>query len=370
MESMDPTMMVLVAVGALAVLGALGAVLLVIMRGERSRAELAGRLAAMAESQSQTQGQITQRLIEQERALAETLANVGRRVGESLEKSGKQTDRTLASLRERLAGIDAAQQNITELSSQVVSLQDILANKQARGAFGEIQLKDLVESVLPASAYEFQATIGENRRADCLLKLPNPPGPIAIDAKFPLEGFHALRNAETDADKVRASREFSQSILKHVRDIRDRYILPGETAEAALMFLPSEAVYAELHANFTNVVEQSFRERVFIVSPTTLWATLNTVRAVFRDVRMREQADVIQKELHVMLQDVGRLDKRVGNLEQHFNLARRDLDEIRTSASKVTRRAERIQELELEDGEAAPANVTDLAETRQRVESA
>ncbi|MDJ0951346.1 MAG: DNA recombination protein RmuC [Alphaproteobacteria bacterium] len=353
---------VLVAAAAVAVAVAL------VLRAERGRAELTGRLAAMAESQAQAQGQLAQRLVEQERALADALATVGRRVGESLEKSNKETDRTLAGLRERLAVIDAAQQNITELSSQVVGLQDILANKQARGAFGEIQLKDLVEAVLPATAYAFQATIGENRRVDCLLRLPNPPGPIAIDAKFPLEGYHALRQAETDAEKVQASRVFSQSILKHVRDIRERYILPGETAEAALMFLPSEAVYAELHANFPNVVEQSFRERVFIVSPTTLWATLNTVRAVFRDVRMREQAHVIQKELHVMLEDVARLDKRVGNLEQHFNLARRDIDEIRISAGKVTRRAERMQELELDEGEAEPANVTDLGETRRRLE--
>ena len=179
--------------------------------------------------------------------------------------------------------------------------------------------------------------------------VPNPPGPIVIDAKFPLESYHALRAAEDEVAKTAAARAFTQAIQKHVNDISERYILPGETAESALMFLPSEAVYAELHANFPKVVEQSYRARVWIVSPTTLWALLNTVRAVLKDVHMREQAGVIQTEVHVMLDDVGRLDDRVGRLQRHFDQANEDMRQIRISTEKVTKRGERIESLQLGD---------------------
>ncbi len=346
--------LVLIALGGLALLAVLTIFALVVaMRGGRGQAEVSGRLAQMAESQAASQAALAERMQAQERAIGKALddrlAELGRRVGESLEKTTSQTRETMTRLRERLATIDAAQKNITELSNQVVGLQDILSNKQARGAFGEIQLKDLVEAILPASAYAFQAPVGDGKRVDCLLKLPNPPGAIAIDAKFPLESYHALRNASSEAERVRAAREFGAAILGHVKDIKEKYIVPGETAEAALMFLPSEAVYAELHANFPAVVERSFRERVFIVSPTTLWATLNTVRAIFRDVRMREQTNAIQKMLHAMLDDVVRLDDRVGKLQRHFDQATRDVREIRTSTEKVVRRGERIDELQLED---------------------
>ena len=226
------------------------------------------------------------------------------------------------------------------------------SNKQARGAFGEIQLRDLVTAVLPPSAYAFQANLSNNRVADCLLKLPNPPGSIAIDAKFPLESYRILREAKDESAKTAAGRAFRDDVLKHVRDIAERYIVSGETAESALMFLPSEAVYAELHANFRNVVEESFRRRVWIVSPTTLMATLNTVRAVLKDANMREQAGLIQIEVHRMLADVGRLGKRVDNLQRHFHQASEDLNEVRISAEKVVKRGERIEEVEL--GEAAP----------------
>ncbi|MEK9645966.1 MAG: DNA recombination protein RmuC, partial [Alphaproteobacteria bacterium] len=249
-----------------------------------------------------------------------------------------------------LAVIDAAQKNITDLSAQVVQLQDILTNRQARGVFGEVQLQDLVQAALPPSAYDFQKTLSNGKRADCVLQLPNPPGAIAIDAKFPLESYHAMRNSADDTAAAQYRRAFSADVLKHVRDIADRYILPGETAESALMFLPSEAVYAELHASFPDVVEKSYRARVWIVSPTTLMATLNTVRAVLKDATMREQAGVIQKEVHQMLEDVGRLDKRVDNLQKHFELAEKDIREIRTSTDKITRKGEKIEEIELGEG--------------------
>ncbi|MBL6958338.1 MAG: DNA recombination protein RmuC [Rhodospirillales bacterium] len=310
-----------------------------------AQAELAGRLQQLSESHAASQAQLN-------RTLEERLDGVSKRLGDGLNHHTEKTGKTMKELHERLAVIDSAQKNITELSEQVVSLQDILSNKQSRGAFGEIQLNDLVTAVLPPSAYSFQATLANNKRADCLLVLPNPPGPIVIDSKFPLESYEALRTATTDAEKTQAARSFSADVIKHVRDIAEKYIIPGETAESALMFLPSEAVYAELHANFRNVVEESYRRRVWIVSPTTLWATLNTIRAVLKDVHMREQAGVIQTEVLKMLEDVGRLDKRVGSLETHFRQAGDDIKAIRTSTDKITRKGGRIEEMQL--GEVEP----------------
>lgn len=348
----------IVAIGALAAALAIGLVvglLLARSRGGRDTGELEARLRQLSDSQAATQAQMAETLRAQERAIAkqveDRLSDFGKRVGDRLQESHKEQQSSLSQLRERLAVIDQAQKNITELSTQVVSLQDVLANKQARGAFGEIQLNDLVEGVLPPSAYAFQAQLGNGKRADCLIKLPNPPGPIAIDSKFPLESYEALRKAEDEATAVQARRTFGADVRKHVADIAERYIIPGETAESALMFLPSEAVYAELHANFRNVVEEAFRKRVWIVSPTTLMATLNTVRAVLKDVRMREQAGVIQTEVRKVLEDVTRLDDRVGKLQRHFDQANEDVRQIRISTEKISKRAERIEELELEEAE-------------------
>lgn len=326
-----------------------------------SQEQLSGRLAQIAESQITAQARMSEALQAQEREIAkkleERLADVTKRIGEGLEKSSKSTETTMGDLKERLAVIDRAQKNITELSTQVDGLQAILSNKQARGAFGEIQLNDLVTQALPPSAYSFQATVGGNRRVDCLLTLPNPPGAIAIDAKFPLEAYHVLQAAATDDERVVARRRLAQEIGVHVKAIAEKYIVPGETAESALMFLPSEAVYAELHANLPGVVQDAFRRRVWIVSPTTLMATLNTVRAVLKDASMREQAHVIQAEVGRLLADVTRLDDRVGKLDRHFNQATDDIRQIRISTDKVTKRSERIQEIELEQ----PGAITDAA---------
>jgi DNA recombination protein RmuC len=334
---------------------------------QRVAQEMESRLKLLAESQATAQAQIADSLRSQERQLGEMvekrLSDFGQRVGERLNQTSTEQQKTLTDLRERLAVIDTAQKNITELSTQVVSLQDVLANKQARGAFGEVQLHDLVTAVLPPSAYAFQATLSGGQRADCLLQLPNPPGSIAIDAKFPLESYQQLRDAADENQRVQAGRLFSQAVRKHVADIADKYIVPGETAESALMFLPSEAVYAELHANFRNVVEESFRRRVWIVSPTTLMATLNTVRAVLKDVRMREQAGVIQKEIGILMEDVTRLDDRVGKLQRHFDQATDDVRQIRISTEKIGKRAEKIEELEFEDD----AATEELAPAPQRL---
>jgi len=303
-----------------------------------TQAELAGRLQVMHEGQMQLS-----------RSMEERLEAVTKRLGDGLTEHSKSTGDVIKQVHERLAVIDSAQKNLTDLSDQVVGLQNILSNKQARGAFGEIQLNDLVSDVLPPSADAFQATLSNGKRADCLLKLPNPPGSIVIDAKFPLESYLALRDCKDDEARKVALRAFGADVMNHVRAIAEKYIVPGETAESALMFLPSEAVYAELHATLPDVIEKSYRARVWIVSPTTLMATLNTVRAVLKDARMREQAGVIQTEVLKLLEDVLRLDKRVTNLQTHFNHAQRDIGEIQTSAGKITRRAERIEDIQLND---------------------
>lgn len=302
------------------------------------QAELSGRLQVMHEAQTQLS-----------RSMEERLETVTKRLGDGLTEHSKSTGDVIKQVHERLAVIDSAQKNLTDLSDQVMGLQSILSNKQARGAFGEIQLNDLVKDVLPPSAYSFQETLSNGKRADCLLRLPNPPGSIVIDAKFPLESYLALRDAQDDDARKVATRRFGTDIMNHVRAISEKYIVPGETAESALMFLPSEAVYAELHASLPDVVEKSYRARVWIVSPTTLMATLNTVRAVLKDARMREQADVIQTEVLKLFEDVVRLDKRVTNLQTHFGQAQKDIGEIQTSSGKITSRAKRIEDIQLHD---------------------
>jgi DNA recombination protein RmuC len=225
----------------------------------------------------------------------------------------------------------------------MVELQHVLSNKQARGAFGEVQLHDLVANVLPPSAFTLQATLSNGNRADCLLKLPDPPGAIVVDAKFPLESNTALRHARDEAARIQAGRAFSAAVAKHVRDIEERYIVPGETADSALMFLPSEAVYAEMHANFRAAVEDSFRRRVWIVSPTTLWATLNTVRSILKDVRLREQAGLLQAEMQALHDELGRLDERAGRLQRHLEQGIDDVRQVRRLAGRLSARSARIE---------------------------
>jgi len=226
-------------------------------------------------------------------------------------------------------------------------LQDILGNKQARGRFGEVLLENLLRDALPAAAFELQATLGSGR-VDCLIRLPHPPGPIAVDAKFPKEAYDALREASGDAATLVARRTFAADIRRHVLAIADKYIVAGVTAESALMFVPSEAIYAELHANFANVVEESHRRRVWIVSPTTLMATLTTIRAILRDVQMREQAGAIQKEVGLLVADVRRLDERVGRLQRHFEQTGEDLRQVRLSAEGIARHGQRIEAIQIE----------------------
>jgi DNA recombination protein RmuC len=303
---------------------------------------LAGGLHHVSENQAVSQTAMLQ--------LMETrLAEVQRQMGEALHGTSTRTARSLGELQQRLETIDKAQEKIEKLSGNVLSLQDILSNKQTRGAFGEIQLNDIVQKALPSDSYTMQATLSNGRRADCLIHLPNPPGPIVIDAKFPLEAYEAIRRADTPRMAQEAATLMRGAVRAHIRAISEKYILEGETADGALMFLPSEAVYAELHANFPELVREGFAARVWIVSPTTCMATLNTMRAVLKDARMREQAGAIRKELAALYADVSRLGDRVGNLDRHFGQAAKDLEEIRISADKAGRRARRLDNFDFEE---------------------
>ncbi|MBL4751305.1 MAG: DNA recombination protein RmuC [Amylibacter sp.] len=337
--------------------------------------QLAGNLQSVSDTQANAQVNLIQTL---EKRLAtvqqhmndtlhanalkssQTLYEMQKGMKESLHGSTVKTTQSLTQLQERLATIDKAQTNIEKLSGDVLSLQDILSNKQTRGAFGEIQLNDIVTKALAPDAYSFQATLSNGKRADCLIHLPNPPGPIVVDAKFPLEAYEAIRAAKTDEQLVVANRAMRTSVRVHIKAISEKYIIEGETADGALMFLPSEAVYAELHANFPDVVREGFDARVWIVSPTTCMATLNTMRAILKDARMQEQAGAIRKELGLLYKDVERLGSRVENLDRHFNQAGKDIEEIKISATKAGTRARRLDAFDFEELESSSADVVKL----------
>ena len=318
----------------------------------RAQSELTGRLDGMAAAQETARGELT-------RTLTEQLTNVSKTVANNLKDTGERTTRTLGDLGQRLSLIDKAQQEITALSGQVVELQQILDNKQARGAFGEAQLADIVRDGLPESAYAFQHTLSNGRRADCLIRLPNPPGPVVVDSKFPLEAYQRWRGAESDEAARTALTALRTDTQKHATDIAERYIIPGETADAALMFLPSESVFSELHSRLPDLVEKCRAMRVYPVSPNTMALTLNTVRAIMRDVKMREQAGLIQNEVRVLMEDVSRLNDRIGKLRTHFGQAEKDIELIETSGRKITSRGERITGVELED-KTEPGQINEL----------
>lgn len=308
---------------------------------------LAGGLHHVSEAQAVSQTAMLQ-------VMEQRLAEVQRQMTEALHGTSTRTARSLGELQQRLETIDKAQANIEKLSGNVLSLQDILSNKQTRGAFGEIQLHDIVQKALPADAYTMQATLSNGKRADCLIHLPNPPGPIVIDAKFPLEAYEAIRRADTPRLVQEAAQAMRTAVRAHIRAIAEKYIVEGETADGALMFLPSEAVYAELHANFPDLVREGFGVKVWIVSPTTCMATLNTMRAVLKDARMREQAGAIRKELALLYGDVERLGVRVESLDRHFGQAAKDIEDIKISSEKAGKRARRLDNFDFE--ELAPDN--------------
>ena len=313
-----------------------------IQRLSEGQERLTGGLQTVSEAQAKAQ-------LSMINMMEERLAKVQLQMNENLSHSSRRTAQSLGDLQQRLSTIDKAQEKITKLSGDVLSLQDILSNKQTRGAFGEIQLTDIVSKALPSDGFELQATLSTGKRADCLIKLPNPPGPIVIDSKFPLEAYEALRNASSETETSSAVRLFRTSVRKHIKDISEKYIVEGETADGAILFLPSEAVYAELHANFSDLVREGFSARVWIVSPTTCMATLNTMRAILKDARMREQAGAIRNELTLLYQDVDRLGLRVESLDRHFNQAAKDISDIKISADKAGRRAKRLDNFDFEE---------------------
>ena len=294
-----------------------------------------------------TQQILNDRFTAQERTLREMLTSQERN-----------TSRSLSTLNERLAIIREAQKNIADVSEQVTGLRGILDNKQARGAFGEFQLEELVSNALPSGAYQFQATLSNGKRADCLLKLPDPPGPTVIDSKFPLESYRRLIEApDADARKT-CRRQFAGDIATHLDAIAQKYIITGETSENALMFVPSESIYSEIHSHHEAIVQKSYRSRVYIVSPSTLWATMNTMRAIFRDVHMREQADIIQNEVVRMLEDVGRLDHRINSLERTYSQMGEEFRKVRISTDKIIKRGAGIESLEFEQSAGTIDNPT------------
>jgi DNA recombination protein RmuC len=312
-----------------------------------AQSEIAGRFSQAIESQSRSQTDL-------QRAVAERLEALDNRLGENLKESAAKTAETLGGLQLRLELIDTAQKNLMDLSGQVVGLQQILSNKQARGAYGQGQMEAIVRDALPTNVFEFQATLSNKNRPDCLIRLPGSNTAIVIDSKFPLEAFELLKSAGSDTEKRAAEARVRADVGKHVKDIAEKYLIPGETQAPAIMFVPSESLYAELHDSFSDLIQKAQRAQIIVVSPNILMLAINTVQTVMKDARMREQASLIQKEVGLLLNDVRLLSDRVGKLESHLNQTEGDIKGILISAGKVVGRAERIERFDLQSSEGAP----------------
>jgi DNA recombination protein RmuC len=302
-----------------------------------SRVDAMGELLARAHTQLQS-------------TVAERLDAVTEQVGLSMQSSAQQTTDNLQRLTERLVVIDHAQKNITELASQVTSLQSVLANKQSRGAFGQGRMEVIVQDGLPKGAYEFQFTLSNRTRPDCCIFMPDKR-PLIIDAKFPLEGVTAYREAKTEDDRKQAAQRLRTDVAKHVGDIAEKYLIPGETQEMALMFVPSESVYAEIHDGFDDIVQKAYRARVVLVSPSLLMLAIQVVQQIQKDARMREAADLIRDEVGKLMKDVGLLGDRVRKLQTHFNQSNEDIRQAMISIEKIESRGERIQQVEVGSAE-------------------
>lgn len=278
------------------------------------------------------------------------LSNLTQLVQQQLQQGFEKNATTFQDVIKRLTVIDEAQRKITELSNSVVGLQDILNDKKSRGAFGEVQLENLIRNMIPAQHVAFQHTFSNGKRVDCLLQLPEPSGNIAIDAKFPLEAFQKLQQLiPSDAQHKSVVSQFRQDIQKHIKDVAEKYILPPETGDGAVLFIPSESIFAEIHANHMDIVESAHRQKVWLVSPTTLMAVLTTAKAVLKDDATRKQIHIIQEHLHALAQDFDRFEKRMDKLTKHIDQAQQDVGDITTSAKKITRRFQRIESVQLEE---------------------
>lgn len=346
MEISGSDLLIGAAVGILALIAGL------LLRPRRHDPEL----GVLRDSIHRTEGKI--------QSFADSLELRWKTMDEASDRQASETNQTLAGLRERIGEIREAHKRIEKLDTHIVDLQNLLANKQAAGAFGEVQLENLVRQALPPRAYAFQRTLSNRNRVDCLVTLPHPPGPIAIDSKFPIASFRGFLDARGTPGERDARRNLETAVKKHISDIRDRYVVPGETSDWAVMFLPSESLFAELHASFPKAIQYAFESRIGIASPSTTMAPLNTIRGVLRDADFRTNAGLIQVELGHLMQDLGRLDSRVSNLQRHFSQAEGDLREIETSTRKILSRAEKIREVEVGGNADESARTRTLGETQ------
>jgi DNA recombination protein RmuC len=311
----------------------------------RIQSEMQGRMAAMAEVFGSRQSELNQ-------AISQRLDGMSQRVNSTITEQTKSTHENLRKLQERLAVIDAAQNNIQTLAKDVVGLQAILSNKQTRGAFGQSRMETIVADGLPIGAYAFQQTLSNGSRPDCTIRMPNGAPPLVIDAKFPLEAWNAIRDAGGPELAKAASQQFRRDMETHIRDIAEKYLIQGETQDTAFLFVPSESIFAEIHENFEAIVQKAHRARVVIVSPSLLMLSIQVIQAVLKDQRMQAQAHVIQGEVANLMDDLGRLDDRVRKLQGHFAMAQKDVDMIVTSADKLTKRGAKIEALEFEGADA------------------
>lgn len=325
-------------------------------------AEIKGRLSAMAEIAAQQNSEqmrsLNDRIDTLAHHLGQTLDTVTARLGDNLSDAGRRTSDTLSSLNERLALIDDARRSFSDLSKEVGSLQSVLANKQARGAFGQVRMEAILRDALPAGAFELQPTLSNGRRPDCLIRLPNTAAALVIDSKFPLEGFEALRVAAAPEETKAANQSIREAVRHHIEAISEKYLIPGETQDTALMFVPSESICAEIYEKFPDLIQAAHRARVMIVAPNILMVAVHTVQAILKDAKMREHADVIQREVGMLLDDVGRLVDHVTDLKRHFALSGAALEKVSGSAAKVTSRGKRLTSVEL-DEESEPVAMAD-----------
>lgn len=326
----------------------------------RMQGEMHGRVAAMAET-------ITSRQAELNHAVNQRLDGMTHRLGSTITEQTKSTHENLRKLQERLAVIDAAQNNIQTLAKDVVGLQAILSNKQTRGAFGQGRMETIVADGLPQGAYSFQSPLSNGTRPDCVIRMPNGAPPLVIDAKFPLEAWTAFREAASPDARRAAGQQFRRDMDVHIRDVSEKYLIAGETQDTVLLFVPSESIFAEIHEHFDAVVQKAQRSRVVIVSPSLLLLSIQVIQAVLRDQRMREQAHLIQGEVGLLMEDLTRLDDRTRKLQSHFLAAEKDVEQILTSTEKLTRRGNRITSLELETP--AGAEIPTEAPAQKSVES-
>ena len=320
----------------------------------RAQSEMQGRLSAMAETLSTRQSELNQ-------AVSQRLDGMTHRIGTTITEQTKSTHENLRKLQERLAVIDAAQNNIQTLAKDVVGLQAILSNKQTRGAFGQGRMETIIADGLPLGAYSFQSSLSNGTRPDCTIRMPNNAPPLVVDAKFPLEAWNAFREAAAPEARRSAAQQFRRDLEVHIKDISEKYLLPGETQDMAFLFIPSESIFAEIHEHFEAAVQKAQRSRVVFVSPSLLMLSIQVIQAVLKDQRMREQAHLIQGEVALLMEDLTRLDDRTRKLQGHFLAAQRDVEQIVTSSEKLSRRGAKIGALELE----APGQSETDAETPQ-----